>query len=277
MPLCTLHLVALDPAHSNAQQSFLSALKSAKLSPLVLSRVIRWIILPSTFSTEHLLARNIHWDFLIILPGTDALAASLQPLILHTWRITAGVPSRLTQDFAAKNHKMLQPEPGSVPQLNNDALEAKQTTSSAQNLELSAELKDWIRTFSTADAPEAKGAVSMFNLLSFRPDMKSSYLEYGKAFASSIGSSHGGNAKIVGGVTHVNGTARAKEAQDGVGWDEIALAHYPSILHFADMLADKEYQDVNHKYRVPALRDTAILMTSEMGLEGWGEGGKAKL
>ncbi|KAL1608086.1 hypothetical protein SLS60_003025 [Paraconiothyrium brasiliense] len=276
MPLCTLHLVALHPTHSNAQQSFFSALKSANLSPLVLSRVLRWIILPSTFSTEHLLARNIHWDFLVILPGADALPASLQPLIQHTWSITAGVPSRLTQDFEVKNSRLLQPEPGSVPQLNNDALEVKQTTSSAQNLELSAELKDWIRTFSTTDTPEAKGAVSMFNLLSFRPDKKSSYLEYGKAFASSIGTSHGGNAKIVGSVTHINGTARAKEA-NGEGWDEIALAHYPSILHFADMLVDKEYQSVNHKYRVPALRDTAILMTSEVGLEGWREGEKARL
>lgn len=104
--------------------------------------------------------------------------------------------------------------------------------------------------------------------------MKASYLEYGKAFAASIGSSHGGNAKIVGGVTNVNGAARAKDAQDGAGWDEIALAHYPSILHFADMLKDENYQEVNHKYRVPSLKDTAILMTSEVGLEEWG---RAKL
>jgi hypothetical protein len=270
MPLCTLHLVALDRATPNPQPSFLSALKSANLSPLVVSRVIRWIILPSTFSTEHLLARNIHWDFLLILPGTDTLPSSLQPHIQHTWSITAGVPSRLVHDFTQKNAKMLRPEVGSVPPVSDSTLSTKQPTDSAQNLELSSELRDWIRTFSSANTAEAKGAVSMFNLLSFRAGKKASYLEYGKAFASSIGASHGGNAKIVGGVTHTNGRPRAKDVEDGEGWDEVALAHYPSVLHFADMLADEAYQAVNHKYRVPSLRDTCILMTSEIGVEGWG-------
>lgn len=272
MPLCTLHLIALDPAQPTAQQSFLSALKVTKISPLVLSRVIRWIILPSTFSTEHLLARNIHWDFLLVLNGSDALPSSLEPHIQHTWTITAGVPSRLLQDFATKNQKMLQPEPHTVPKANEAVLETQKTTSSAQSLELSSDLKDWIRAFTNSGSKQATGAVSMFNLLSFQPGKKASYLEYGKAFAASIGSSHGGNAKIVGGVTHVNGSPREeeKEAGDGLGWDEIALAHYPSIVHFAEMLSDPKYQEVNHKYRLPALNDTAILMTSEVdcGLEG---------
>ncbi|KAK7184245.1 hypothetical protein PSPO01_09622 [Paraphaeosphaeria sporulosa] len=269
MPLCTLHLIALAPTASspNPQPSFPHALKSANLTPLVISRVIRWIILPSTFSTAPLLARNIHWDFLLILPGTDALPSSLTPLIQHTWRITAGVPSRLTQDFARKNAELLRPAKGSVPEVSGDALEGGRTTESAQNLELSDELKEWIRGFSRNGTKEAKGAVSMFNLLSFRPGKKASYLEYGKAFASSIGSSHGGNAKLVGGVTHVDGVRRGKEVGDGEGWDEVALAHYPSVLHFAEMLGDAKYQSVNHEFRVPALRDTAILMTSEVGLE----------
>lgn len=265
MPLCTLHLVALNPTTPNPQQSFLSALKSTGLSPLVVSRVIRWIILPSTFSTEQLLARNVHWDFLLILPGTDALPPPLTPHIQHTWCITAGVPSRLTQDFAQKNAKLLRPEAGSVSAVSSAALSPQRTASSAQNLELSDELLDWMRTFSSNGSKEATGAVSMFNLLSFHPNKKSSYLEYGKAFASSVGSSHGGNAKIVGGVTHTNGEARA--GTDGRGWDEVALAHYPSILHFAEMLGDAEYQGVNRAFRVPALRDTCILMTSEVGVE----------
>ena len=47
----------------------------------------------------------------------------------------------------------------------------------------------------------------------------------------------------------------------------MALAHYPSILHFADMLASGGYQEVNRRFRVPALRDTFILCTTEVGLE----------
>jgi hypothetical protein len=53
-------------------------------------------------------------------------------------------------------------------------------------------------------------------------------------------------------------------------WDEMALAHYPSLQYFADMLASEDYQAVNRKWRVPSLRDTLILCTSELGLDELG-------
>ncbi|KAI4935491.1 uncharacterized protein J4E92_002781 [Alternaria infectoria] len=288
MPLCTLHLIALHSTTPNPVPTFLSTLKSANISPLVISRVIRWIILPSKLSTEHLLARNIHWDLLLILPSTDALPSSLSKLVQHHWSVTAGVPSRLIQDFASKNQKLLHPDPSSVPKVQEQ--KSNKTTESSQSLELSDELNKWIQTFVNSGAKEGKGAVSMFNLLAFNPGMKEEYLKYGAAFAKSIGSKHGGNAKIVGNATHVNGSAIAKASDSSVGtngevgggnddWDEIALAHYPSILHFRDMLASEDYQEVNHRHRVPSLRDTCILMTSETAVEelmGQGKGG-AKL
>ena len=114
----------------------------------------------------------------------------------------------------------------------------------------------------------------MFNLLAFNTGMKDEYLKYGAAFAKSIGSRHGGNAKIVGNVVSVNG----KEDKGEEDWDEIALAHYPSIQHFRDMLTSDDYQEVNHRHRVGSLRDTCILMTSEIGIEEvFGKGGAAKL
>src|SRR5205823_5515367 len=103
MPLCTLHLLSLHPNSPLPLQTFLAALQSTDLNPLVISRVIRWIILPTTFSTEHILARNIHWDILLILPGTDPLPLALQDLVQDQWSITSGVPSRLTRDFGKKN------------------------------------------------------------------------------------------------------------------------------------------------------------------------------
>lgn len=113
----------------------------------------------------------------------------------------------------------------------------------------------------------------MLNLLAFTPGMKESYLHYGAEFAKSIGSRRGGLAKIVGSVIHDNEQGR----KDGEGWDEVALAHYPSLSHFADMLASEDYQAVNQRYRVPALRDTFILCTSEIGLDNFASGGKARL
>ena len=82
----------------------------------------------------------------------------------------------------------------------------------------------------------------MLNLLAFKPGMKGSYLEYGKAFTESIGSRQGGVAKIVGTVVGVNGRRKGEagaEAEAAEDWDEVALAHYLNILHFADMLASE--------------------------------------
>ncbi|EUC28334.1 hypothetical protein COCCADRAFT_109411 [Bipolaris zeicola 26-R-13] len=277
MPLCTLHLLALHAATPNSVLTFLSTLKATDVSPLVVSRVVRWIILPSKLSTEHLLARNIHWDLLLILPSTDILPSNLANLIEHHWSVTAGVPSRLINDFASKNSKLLHPNPQTVPALQQNAKE--KTTQSSQSLELSDELNTWIQSFINSGSKEAKGAVSMFNLLAFNPGMKQEYLKYGTAFARSIGSRHGGNAKIVGNVTHVNGEAVNRTSTSPTGnddWDEIALAHYPSILHFRDMLVSEEYQAVNKRHRVPSLKDTCILMTSEIAVEEMLEEGVGK-
>jgi hypothetical protein len=217
------------------------------------------------------LAQNIHWDLLIILPSINLLPSELQKLVQYQWTVTAGVPSRLLQDFAGKNRKLLHPDAGTVPKLTG-SLDDLKVADSAQDLELSPELQSWISSFSVGSGSEGKGAVSMLNLLSFKPDMKESYLKYGQAFSSSIGIKRGGIAKIVGTVVDVDGNKKS-------GWDEIALAHYPSIHHFADMLGSTDYQEVNKKNRVPALRDTFILCTSELGIEDMlaGNSGGSKL
>jgi len=283
MPLCTLHLLALHPTTPNPLSTFLSTLKSANISPLVVSRVVRWIILPTTLSTEHLLARNISWDLFLILPDTKPLPPNLAKLVQHHWSISAGVPSRLLQDFESKNKKLLHPEPGSVPKISSESGGKRKTTTSSQNLELSAGLESWIQQLG---GNESKTAVSMFNLLAFAPGKKEEYLKYGAAFAKSIGSRHGGNAKVVGNVVKPTTTSNTSSSsgQSAVdassdGWDEVALAHYPSILHFREMLLSEDYQEVNHKHRVGSLRDTCILMTSEIGVEEMmrGGGGGAKL
>jgi hypothetical protein len=176
--------------------------------------------------------------------------------------VKAGVPSRLLTDFEKKNERFLHPQEGSVPKLTGSLEKPKINDDSAQALELSPELRNWIEDFSTK---EGKGAVSMLNLLAFKPGLKSEYLKYGAEFAKSVGKRRGGNAKIVGSVIHDQKGSKGDD--DGEGWDEIALAHYPSILHFADMLASEDYQEVNHRHRVGSLRDTLILCTSELALE----------
>lgn len=269
MPLCTLHLLSLIP--TTTIPNFVSALSSTQLKPFIVSRVIRWIVLPSTTSTDKLLAQNVHWDILIILPSSSALPQVLLDLVDHKFTIHAGVPSTLLKDFHEKNKRLLQPHMEDVPPLTGSLSELS-VASSSQGLELSPELNQWVASFAKE---EGRGAVSMLNLLSFKPGLKEDYLKYGAEFANHVGSRRGGLAKIVGTVVHGNKGNVGKK--DGDGWDEVALAHYPSINHFADMLASHDYQAVNRRYRVGSLRDTLILCTSELGIEldgMWRKGAK---
>lgn len=263
MPVCTLHLLSLAPLTDIPK--FLDAIHASGTKPLTIARVVRWIILPSHTSTDILLAQNIHWDILLSLPATTPLPSSLQPHIAHQWSVKAGVPSRLLSDFESKNQRLLNPPKGDVPALTG-SLDRPRVAESTQSLELNPGLQQWIQEFG---AGEGKGAVSMLNLLAFKPGKKEQYLEYGKEFARRVGSRRGGLAKIVGSV--VPAAEGEEVGKGGEGWDEIALAHYPSIIHFADMLASEEYQEVNHKYRVGSLKDTFILCTTEIGMgQGWG-------
>ncbi|KAK5131563.1 hypothetical protein LTR08_000818 [Meristemomyces frigidus] len=258
MPLTTLHLLALAP---NATISrFLRALSSRGITPLVASKPIKWIIKPSHLSVSTLL--DTPWDLLLILPTSTPLPEIYtgRDWVQAHWSITAGVPKALVEGFEAKNQRLLAPREGDVLALTG-ALGQPRIAPSAQGLELSDELLAWSRDFKLGQ----RGAVSMLNLLAFNEgqDMHDSYARYGSAFATSIGKRRGGLAKLVGRVVAGQGSG----GEDTAGWEEVALAHYPSIRHFVDMLASEDYQEVNHRERLPALRDTCILCTTELDAE----------
>lgn len=250
MPVCTLQLVTL----SGTLHDFVKQIKSAEEQPLVLSQVVRWMITPTQLSVDPLL--KLQWDVLVICKGTDGMPQAAKALTKDIFTIQAGIPSSIVNNFAATNKRLLQS--AHVPELTG-ALDRPRVADSMQDLEYTNDMKSWIGKW---DPNNNKGAVSMLNLLAFKPNMHEEYLKYGKAFAESIGSRRGGVAKLVGKVTGGDKGLTPKEG----GWDEIALAHYPSIRHFADMAASEDYQAVNHKHRIGALRDTCILCTSEVGL-----------
>ncbi|GME28033.1 hypothetical protein GTA08_BOTSDO13957 [Neofusicoccum parvum] len=267
MPLCTLHLLTL----STPLPDFLASLSTTSPQPLTTARVIRWIITPTHLSTAPLLAHA--WDILLILPtASPALPAALIPHVSHRWTVTFGVPSRLLTAYAATNARLLHP-PRAPPPLTGALDRAlAHPARSAQRLELSGELADWMRGH--GDGATGGGAVSMLNLLAFREGGKDDYVRYGRAFAEGAGGARGAVAKVVGTVV-ADGGGEGDGEKGGKVWDEVALAHYPSIWHFADVVASEEYQAVNRKYRLGSLKDTFILCTSELGLaEG---GGREKL
>ncbi len=272
MPLATIHLLALSSP--TTIPSFLTSLKSTIPTSkiLTISKVVRWIITPQTIEAQHLLHPKKPWDLLVIVLGSDPLPSFLSNNLEDHWTTVAGVPSRLTTDFAERNANLLHPSQSDVPALTG-SLNNPRVSSTSQTLELSPELQSWVSNFKSTKA--GSSPLSMLNLLAFKSGKKASYLTYGAAFAESIGIRRGGVAKLVGNIVHPSASPSASSGEAVAKWDEFALASYPSILHFADMLASEDYQAVNLKYRVPALEDTLILCTSEIEIEGL-VGGKSQ-
>lgn len=251
MPLCTLYLIALE--EGTEVKDFLKILSSSSFpKPLLASRPLRWIIRPETFTTPLL---DHRWSLLIVTPGkTEDLAKIIPSIVTNVYTITAGVPSSVLKRFEETNDRLLNPKEN-IPDLTG-SLDSPLMKSSSQGLELNLDVLNWVKEYTAGDGG---GAVSMLNFLAFKPGdaAKASYQEYGKRFGQSAGSKRGGNAKIVGSVI---------SNKDDKEWDEIAIAHYPTAAHFADMLASEDYQEINHRWRLPALKDTCILATTEVRL-----------
>jgi hypothetical protein len=253
MVLFTLHLIALNP-HSTVP-GFISDLRTAGVTPRFQARVLRWMILPSKISTGHLLGRNKSWDLLVGLEGDTAIPSSASDKHIDAlWTVTSGVSAAHVREYENVNKGLYEKIAcGEQPVAR---LPPKSATSSSQSLEMSDEVHDWISRI----VPSAfrNSPVSMLNLLSFNEGKSDQYRLYGAEFSKRVGSKHGGHVKIVGRVVN------KKEE----GWDEIAFVHYPSLNNFASMLVDGNYQEVNKKYRLGALRDTFILCTVEVGDDG---------
>jgi hypothetical protein len=214
MPVSTIILLSLE----TSIPKFISTLHKTTLKPLVIAKVARWIITPSTLSKVALLQPSQPWDILLILPGaSNQLPENLRGIIKDQWSIQAGIPSRLLASFNSTNEHLLQPSAGEIPKLTG-ALSHPRIAKSSQALELSDELRQWI---SSGQSP--KGAVSMLNLLAFQAGRKDEYLKYGKAFAESIGSRRGGVAKIVGKVVPGGCSDGCQE------WEEVCNCGYRAL------------------------------------------------
>ncbi|KAI1327725.1 hypothetical protein F5Y16DRAFT_184419 [Xylariaceae sp. FL0255] len=277
MAICTLHLLALNRGKTLA--ALLSALRRAGIKPVSQARVLRWMILPRRISSGHLLARNIHWDALLILDDTAAaskedgsIPASLRAeFIAAEWTTTVGTSAKLLTGYGASNAELLGlPWKPSVLDSTAGGDNLKEAASGSRNLELTPELASYI---SSLPQHLRRHPVSMLNLLSFNEGKHASYVKYGQEFTKRVGSRHGGKVKIVGkvvgsGFVEGQGEGDSGEGKGKEGWDEIAFVHYPSIAHFASMAGDADYQAVNREHRLGALKDTFIICVMEIGDDG---------
>lgn len=168
------------------------------------------------------------------------------------------MPAALLDGFPARNRHLLDPSPSDAIAPLTGALDDPSRpdffTADSQPLKMTDKLFEWFQDVGVRK--EGQRAVSMFNLLAIDPDKVDLYRSYGKGFHDGAGVRRGGVAKLVG-----------HAVDDGSGWGEVAVAHYPSLWHFADMVAGDDYQEINEKYRIPALKDTLILCTTEVFAE----------
>jgi uncharacterized protein (DUF1330 family) len=113
--------------------------------------------------------------------------------------------------------------------------------------------------FRASEAQEGKSAVSIFNLLAYHDGKREVYIQYIDAFGASVGKAAGSEAKIIGHVTSYPSTPDGEKE-----WEDAAIVHYPSIHHFADLVASEEYQNPGAKYKAGSIKDTCILCLTEL-------------
>lgn len=225
-------------------QQFRDTLASSGTSTLITARVVQWIITPQI--ADYLLASN--WDFMVVLKPDDILPQAVAALCSHIFTVRIEQAEEFLDNFKERNHQDL--HPSSVGLTYN--LDKPLIATSTQRVELTPAL------LAFSESPLCpSGPVSMLNLISFRPfpAARKSYAEYIEAFKAGMGSKRGGIVKLLG------------ETVEEGDWDELVIAQYSSLKHFVDMTCDPGYQKANQKLRLPALRDTCILMTTELELD----------
>ncbi|KAJ5727249.1 hypothetical protein N7493_005069 [Penicillium malachiteum] len=283
MPVLTLHLLAFEPSIDT--QSFLYQLKqSPDINVIVASRPRHLVIQPSLLDKDPL--SKIKWDLLVLLSksttsssselaNADPIPSPLRRFIKTEYKITTGIPSKLLGSYPARD-AVLKTSSGSMPLTGalEKLLRGSDAKSTSQNLEVSPELLDFMNQLLKTHT----GPVTMLNLLHFHhPNGKKSYYQYGQAFVPVAGK-RGGNAKLVGNVVPPGsgaGDSRGpRDRLESEWWNEISIVHYPSIRHFCDMLAGEDYQAINGKHRLSALKDTLLLCTTEFDVE---DAGRLKL
>lgn len=251
--LATIHLLSLSTPLPN----FLVSVAALEPQPLTVAKVEAWVHPPDSLSVDSVVMGKI-WDVLLVLRGAGDLPESLKATVNASWSITAQVSSSMIENFRETNRNMLHPKPEDVPKL-HPRIAGRNTVprpdqSRPLAFQVSPELDAWFRSFSTTNGARP---VSMFNLLSYVN--KDKYMGYIEAFGESLTPHYGGTPKILGEVVAASGEEKV--------CDDVAIVQYPSIAHFANMLASEEYAAIDRKYKVGALKDTGILCVVELDLE----------
>ncbi|KAF2160643.1 hypothetical protein M409DRAFT_59890 [Zasmidium cellare ATCC 36951] len=220
-------------------------LKAEGIAPFVNARAVQWVHLP--MRADYMLA--IDWDVVLGLGSGIQLPERVLQLTdaLHKVDVCVASPSPIND----KLQSTLPP-----PQLSFYDRPLRALCTQFHQITPSM--------LAFADHPLCpKGPISMLNFVSYQPFAfaEGSYQKYLEGVQAGPAKRSGVSVKFNGSLTPLHGARATGE------WDLVFLAQYPSFKHFVDMGSDSEYQELNRKYRMPALRDLCILITTEVDLE----------
>lgn len=243
MALVRYYLLSLKRSVSVA--NIRERLKKEEISPLAIARPVQWVHLP--MKADYMLA--VDWDMALVLDSNIRLpqnvAEATDAIHMVDVHVASPVPS---------NESIVFGQEVSATSSDNRTLRALCT----QFHQITPSL------LALVDHPLCpKGPISMLNFVSYHPGPTAaeSYKKYLGGVQAGPGKKYGVHVKYSGSATPSDGS---KVAGD---WDLVFMAVYPSFRHFVDMGSDPDYQVLNQKYRMPALRDLCILMTTEVDLE----------
>ena len=281
------HLVSLKSVDD--KDSFVFALKSLSSAerPLWAATPNHWISEPQ-LSASTLIGSGPQvqaWDYVVVFKSPTReipeLPAALQPLVALRWSITAEVQDEMIDNLSTRKAAMVAGTPPPLPDgwsaadhSGNDSAKAPtdvkislETPSRAFGSDKSGTgtpMKEVIRDIGV----NHPGPVAMLNFLSYLPNQRPKYLEFMGAFQVTVGPKYGGQPLLVGlGVS--DWSSRAEEEAGGqVGeWEDAALLWYPEVWHFAKMLDDPMYTDLDRRHKTGVVRDNTVLCCTEVNLD----------
>ena len=267
LTICTLHLLS---SSTTAAQLLDLLAAASQPKPLFLAKANNWIIQPEAeppISPD--LMANVPWSVVVIYTKPNGLPQDAQTQRAARWTLEFSLPTQMASGFVASG-KQLRETPKTRSHEFDTSLAGGDkdlpsgSTSLSQALDITPALSRWFDDFSRTE--DGTKAIVMLNLIAFVDD-GSKYLQYRNAFAKSVGSRHGAAARLLGTAEVESASSQTNGSKNEKWWDRVALIHYPSILHFADMLAADDYQEASHKYRTGSLVDNPILCLTEVTVE----------
>ncbi|KAF7540591.1 hypothetical protein G7054_g1225 [Neopestalotiopsis clavispora] len=276
----TAHLLALS--HSTSSKSFEDALKTFHSqvdgsSLLWAGHCHHWIHEPqlSRPALTGICPILKRWDFVVItdhaISDTQSLPTNLLNLVSDSWSIVFDAADAVIKGTGDSLRDIITKSPPKLPvgwspqDLSglrksippSDLVTSLGTRSPVFGKDKSASLVD-LKTFVESYVVQEPGPVFMFNLLSFFPDQKAQYMKYVSAFIEDIGLKYGAQPVIYG-FDASEWTSKLEDAADPGGWENVAVVGYPSLLHFAKMLDDARYAELDRAYKGGVVRDNPLI------------------